>query len=208
VELFDGQGFATAARIVQIGRNQVELIAEGNPIPSVEPFCRLTLAIAPPKGDRFDWLVEKATELGLARLIPLICERSVVDPRSSKLERLRRTVVESCKQCRRADLLRLEPSALWSDLVRTTVSSGELRLIALQSGLPPGRWPRIAAGCEVLLAVGPEGGFSPSEIDLARECGWHPVQLGPHVLRVETAGIAGISAVLAKTEEHDGDALD
>ena len=118
VELFDGQGFATLARVVEVGKDRVELIAEGEPIPEARPRCSLTLATAIPKGDRFDWLVEKATEIGVGRLIPLVTERSVVDPRESKLERLRRTIIEACKQSGRNRLMTLEPVTAWADLVR------------------------------------------------------------------------------------------
>ena len=79
VEIFDGKGFATSALITEVGKDQAVLVAEGPPLQELAPPCPLTLATAIPKGDRFDWLVEKATELGVARLIPLITEHSVVD---------------------------------------------------------------------------------------------------------------------------------
>jgi 16S rRNA (uracil1498-N3)-methyltransferase len=207
VELFDGQGFAIHARVASVSPDLVELIAEGPPLVSGSSPCSLTLASAAPKGERFDWLVEKATELGVARLVPLITDRSVVDPRASKLKRLRRTVIEACKQCRRSDLMRLEPPQRWAEFLNERTGGGT-RLIALQSGLPPARWPALRSGGEVVLAVGPEGGFSPEEVDLALRHGWHPVRLGTHVLRVETAGIAGISAILSSIREGNSDGLD
>ena len=113
VEIFDGKGFATTAQIVEIGKDSAVLVAQGQPIQELTPPCSLTLATAIPKGDRFDWLVEKATELGVARLIPLVTEHSVVDPRDSKLERLRRTIIEASKQSRRNRLMVLDsPSEL------------------------------------------------------------------------------------------------
>ena len=81
VEIFDGKGFATTAPIVEIGKDSATLVAQGLPIHELTSPCSLTLATAVPKGDRFDWLVEKATELGITRLIPLVTEHSVVDPR-------------------------------------------------------------------------------------------------------------------------------
>ncbi|MFO0890412.1 MAG: RsmE family RNA methyltransferase [Isosphaeraceae bacterium] len=208
VELFDGKGLATSARVLEVGRDRVVLAAEGAPLVGARAGCEITLASAVPKGDRFDVLVEKATELGAARLIPLITERSVVEPSPSKLERLRRTVIEACKQCRRADLMELAPPVGWAEFVRSTVSPGGNRLLALQSGRSPAAWPTPAAGVGVLLAVGPEGGFSPPEVELAEGSGWVGVCLAPHVLRIETAGIAGIAAILAKTEKGGGDGVD
>ena len=81
VEIFDGKGFATAALIVEIARDSAVLVAQGPRLQELTSPCPLTLATAIPKGDRFDWLVEKATELGVDRLIPLVTEHSVVDPR-------------------------------------------------------------------------------------------------------------------------------
>ncbi len=98
VEIFDGRGFVTGAEVVAAAGDSVELVAVGEPLPTRQPPCSLTLATAVPKGDRLDWIVEKATELGVDRLIPIIAERSVVVPRGSKLERLRRSIVEASKQ--------------------------------------------------------------------------------------------------------------
>jgi 16S rRNA (uracil1498-N3)-methyltransferase len=203
VELFDGRGFATAARVLEVGKDRALLAAEGDPIPEDRPPCSLTLATAIPKGDRFDWLVEKATEIGVDRLIPLVTERSVVDPRGSKLERLRRTVVEACKQSRRSRLMALEPAAPWGELARAP--GAVVRLIARPGRLPPGRRQGSFRGQSVILAVGPEGGFSPAEEALAEAFGWRPIRLGPHVLRVETAGLAGAAIILASCEERDDD---
>jgi 16S rRNA (uracil1498-N3)-methyltransferase len=205
VELFDGKGFATIARVVEVGKDRVELVAEGDPIPETRPPLSLTLATAIPKGDRFDWLVEKATEIGVARLIPLVTERSVVDPRESKLDRLRRTIVEACKQSRRNRLMILEPAVTWPELVRE--AGPELRLIARPGGPGPRCWPECSPDRAVILAVGPEGGFSAAEEALADSHGWHPIRLSHNVLRVETAGLAGAAAILTRCEERDEDAV-
>ena len=186
-------------------RNHVDLVAEGEPIADLSPSCSLTLATALPKGERLDWLVEKATELGVARLIPLVTERSVVDPRQSKLDRLRRTIIEASKQSRRNRLMVLEPPISWTDLVASPPAPGGQRLVAARHGLPPSRWPAQARGGEILLAVGPEGGFTPAEEELASAAGWHPIRLATHVLRVETAGLAGAAILLARCEEQDHD---
>ena len=80
IEIFDGAGFATRSRVIALGNDWVDLTAVGEPILGREPPFLLILATAAPKADRLDWLVEKATELGVARLIPLISDRSVVEP--------------------------------------------------------------------------------------------------------------------------------
>ena len=80
VEIFDGKGFVTVAEVVPSAGDSVKLVAVGEPLPLRDSSSSLWLATAVPKGDRFDWIVEKATELGVDRLIPLITERSVVAP--------------------------------------------------------------------------------------------------------------------------------
>ncbi|WP_406696735.1 RsmE family RNA methyltransferase [Singulisphaera sp. Ch08] len=200
VELFDGRGYATCAEVTAVGRDRVELVAVGTALADRALPCRLTLATAVPKGERFDWLIEKATELGVARFVPIITERSVVDPRDAKLERLRRRVVEASKQCGRNLLMEVERPTPWPALLKSTTD--DVRLLAHPSGCLRGQWPRGNAGQggSVTLAVGPEGGFTDAEVADAQASGWSIVGLGTTILRIETAGLVGASAVLAQYE--------
>ena len=198
VEIFDGRGSAYRAEVSTLGRDRVELSIVGpSGVDRVSGFS-LTLASAVPKGERFDWLVEKATELGVSRLIPIVTERSVVDPRAAKLDRLRRVIVEAAKQCRRDRLMELDRPTAWDSLARSAV--GSLKLIAhpggrgiASTGLRPG-------ADSAILAIGPEGGFTTNEVDRAIEAGWRAVGLGSTVLRVETAALAGCSTLMAMVE--------
>jgi 16S rRNA (uracil1498-N3)-methyltransferase len=199
VELFDGRGFATSAEIIAVEGDHVDLVALGEPLVSPEPPCPRVLATAVPKGDRFDWLVEKATELGVERLIPLLTERSVVVPRGSKLDRLRRSIIEASKQCRRARLMVLDEPMEWTALVAAFPAA--LRFVADRRGLPASAWPTIPRGREAVLAVGPEGGLAREETELATGSGWLPIRLAYNTLRVETAGLAGCAALLTRLPE-------
>jgi 16S rRNA (uracil1498-N3)-methyltransferase len=199
VEVFDGRGSAWRAEVQAIQRDRADLVVLGGPLPDRSASCPLTLAAAIPKGDRCDWLVEKATELGIDRLVPLVTERSVVDPRSGKLDRLRRVIVEASKQCGRNRLMVLEPSAPWADYLSEETAS--TRLVAHPGGRPPSSWAPTALGERVALAVGPEGGFTDVEIAAARDAGWQDVSLGPTLLRIETAGLVGCSMILARVGE-------
>jgi 16S rRNA (uracil1498-N3)-methyltransferase len=190
---------------VAVDRHQVVLVAEGPPITETSPPFSVILATAIPKGERFDWLVEKATELGVDAFIPLVTERSVVDPGERKLQRLRRTIVEASKQSRRNRLMILHPARAWADLVGSAAETFAVRLIATPHGLPPSRWPGLAGTKTVLLAIGPEGGFSRTEESLAKSEGWHAIQISPHVLRIETAALAGIAAVMTRNSENQTD---
>ncbi|MHB1560583.1 MAG: RsmE family RNA methyltransferase [Isosphaeraceae bacterium] len=200
VEIFDGRGFATTALIVEAKGNSAVLQPEGEPLPAGEPAFRLTLATAVPKGDRFDWIVEKATELGVERLIPVVAERSVVVPRDSKLDRLRRSIVEASKQCRRSRLMDLDPPMEWARLVKSFAERP--RFLADPAGLAPSAWPSLPRGGEIVLAVGPEGGLTPDELEQCAAADWVPIVLGCHTLRVETAALAGCAALLCRSPER------
>ncbi|HKI19105.1 MAG TPA: RsmE family RNA methyltransferase [Isosphaeraceae bacterium] len=201
VEVFDGRGFATTSKVITVGDDWVELTAVGPPLAERPPPCRLTLASAVPKGDRFDWLVEKATEMGVERLIPIVTDRSVVEPGSGKLSRLRRSIIEASKQCRRNRLMVLDPPMRWSDLAGCC--PGLWKFVADPAGLPASRVAAIPHGQAVILAVGPEGGFTASERELADQTGWLSISLSVNTLRIETAGLAGCSALFARAEESN-----
>jgi 16S rRNA (uracil1498-N3)-methyltransferase len=194
VELFDGRGMGFLAEVSKLGKQEVELVVR-DPLPDRRPAVELTLATAVPKGERFDWLVEKATELGVARLVPIRTSRSSVDPRGSKLDRLRRVIVEAAKQCGRNRLMELANPADWREYV--TAEDAPCRLLADPGGEP---WPDgrgLAIGARAAVAIGPEGGFTPAELALAREASWRGGRLVPTILRIETAALAASALVLA-----------
>jgi 16S rRNA (uracil1498-N3)-methyltransferase len=201
VEVFDGNGGARRAQVVKINVDGVELTVVGAAMPDRPAPLRLTLASAVPKGDRFDWLVEKSTELGIERLIPIVTERSVVTPSLPKLERLRRAIVEASKQCGRNRLMVLDPLSRWEHLVENC--AGEVKLLADPAGLLPRRWPGIPPGRLVVFAVGPEGGFTDQERQIADQMGWIAISLSVHTLRIETAGLAGCAALLTHVKDQD-----
>ena len=204
VEVFDGHGTAARAQVIQIEHDAVDLMIVGAGLPERPTPFHLTLASAVPKGDRFDWLVEKATELGVERLIPLVTERSVVTPGRPKLERLRRAIVEASKQCGRNQLMVLETPQPWNRFVAAGAESGSIRLLADPDGVPPPRWPAITPARTIVLAIGPEGGFTAHERQTAGQLGWLAISLNVHTLRIETAGLAGCAALLthARKQEH------
>ena len=196
VEVFDGRGSAFRSQVIAVGDDWVELTAVEPPVSDHLPPCRLTLASAVSKGDRFDWLVEKSTELGVERLIPLVTDRSVVEPGGGKLSRLRRSIIEASKQCRRNRLMILDQPIRWSDLAGSY--SRFSKYIADPQGMPASRLAAIPHGQAVILAVGPEGGFTASERELADRTGWLAISLSVNTLRIETAGLAGCAALYTR----------
>ncbi len=188
VLLFDGSGQEFRARIERLARSTVELAVIAPAAVDRELPFDLTLAVALPKGDRQAWLVEKATELGVTRLVPLRTERSVADPTAGALERLRRGVIEASKQCGRNRLMEISAACAWSQLVGHAAHAATTRLVAHPGGAAIAA-SAPAAGA-VTAAVGPEGGFTDAEIAEAAAHGWRTIDLGPRLLRVETAAVA------------------
>ncbi|MEX0977205.1 MAG: 16S rRNA (uracil(1498)-N(3))-methyltransferase [Pirellulales bacterium] len=199
--LFDDSGAEFTARVERVGRADVELAVISRLVVDRELKFALTLGVALPKGDRQRYLVEKATELGVARLVPLESEHAIDRATPSTLEKLRRAVIEASKQCGRNRLMEISaPQSLDEFLAAAT--TGGVRLIAHPGGrgcadalaalLPPESAPPVA------LAIGPEGGFTQAEVALAESCGWQTVDLGPRVLRVETAAVALVSVLVQR----------
>ncbi|MBN9521995.1 16S rRNA (uracil(1498)-N(3))-methyltransferase [bacterium] len=190
VVLFNGDGHDHPAEVVAADRKRTLL----NVFPAVTadrelPFP-LEIAAALPKGDRGDFLVEKLTELGVTRLTPLQTERTVVQPRETRLDKLQHAVVEASKQCGRNVLMRVAPVTRWAAFLAAP-DLPALRLLLHPPAESAGRvLPGFSAGAGgVVVAVGPEGGFAPAEVEAAEAAGWVRVGLGPRVLRVETAAV-------------------
>lgn len=191
--VFDGRGRVWQARVKAIGRNEVELETD---YPVEDPTRRgpkITVAVALPKGDRQKWLVEKITELGVDRLVPLVTERGVAEATPSAIERLERGVIEACKQCGRNRLMEIAPPATVAELAASK-GAGVIGLLADPHGTPLDL-TTIEAATEVLALVGPEGGFTEAESATAHAAGFQAVTLAPNILRIETAAIA-MAAVL------------
>lgn len=186
VELFNGRGAVAAARVTAVSKRSVELDVEH--VSTVDSAGNgVWLAVAPPKGERLRWMVEKLTELGVERLIPLQCERAVVNPGETKLEKLRQNVIAACKQCRRNTLMEISEPIKLPDVLQS-MSNDRRILLAHPDGESLGGANIAAAGD--LVCVGPEGGFSDSEIEFASEHGASLLSLGSNILRIETAAIA------------------
>jgi 16S rRNA (uracil1498-N3)-methyltransferase len=209
VQLFDGAGRECEAEVCQVKRSAVLLrIGEVLEVDRELPF-ELTLAVALPKGDYQVHLVQKAVELGVTRLVPLVTERGVVQPSAATARRLERTVIEACKQCGRNRLMEVAPAEPWPQAAASKCG-GEVSLVAH----PPGEagWLGPAGGASqfgadlagagrIAVAVGAEGGWTDAELELAERGGWNRVGLGPRTLRVETAAVLLVALVVASRRD-------
>lgn len=196
IELFDGLGRSAPALLVDVRKKSVTAELSGPVAEDPSRPKQLLLAVAAPKADRFKWLVEKVTELGVAELIPLECEHSVVHPGDGKLEKLRAQVIAACKQSGRNRLMTIQepmPFEAALDLV------ADRKWIAdVPSAVTKGSDSSEVSDNETttLVLVGPEGGWSDRERTLAAERGFQPLQVGSHILRIETAAIAAAACLV------------
>lgn len=198
ITVFDGRGGEWIAQIERLGRSTIELrLLEFLPVER-EADVHLTLAVALPKGDRQAFLVEKAVELGVARLQPLTTERSVAEPVERALERLRRQVIEASKQCGRNRLLEVAAPVSWREFAERE-QPGARRLFA---HLLPDAVPlvQVELAGRYCVAIGPEGGWTDDEAAAALKAGWTPLGFGSRILRVETAALAAAAWFLARGE--------
>jgi 16S rRNA (uracil1498-N3)-methyltransferase len=186
VTLFDGSGWEFEAVVDSLKRSAVELSITARNEINREAATALTLGVALPKGDRQKWLVEKATELGVARLVPLETARAVAQPSENALDRLRRAVIEASKQCGRNRLMEIAAPLTWDEFLAAN-NEAACRLVA-----HPGANKPLSSNEQttIVVAVGPEGGFTADEMTLANSRGWQLIGLGPRTLRVETAALA------------------
>lgn len=185
VVLFDGRGAEFTAAVRNVARNEVELEVLAQVDVDREASRTIVLAVAMPKGDRQRWLVEKAVELGVQRVIPLSTQRGVAQPTSSAIRRLERAVIEASKQCGRNRLMEIaDPWTL--DQLLAGADETAFKTIAHPTG-DSDIAPADAAIC--WAAIGPEGGFTDEEVQASLDAGWKAVSFGPRILRVETAAI-------------------
>jgi 16S rRNA (uracil1498-N3)-methyltransferase len=211
VELFDGSGWQWNAEIVDVGRNEVTLKILSTEEADLEPALALTVGIALPKGDRQKWIIEKLVELGVTTVIPLTTSRGVAQPVDKALVRLRNHVISASKQCGRNRLLEIGEVASLEAFLRRTA---ENRFIAHPKSAQMGvnntvaETPREQEACNIsirdiqlelgdaVVAIGPEGGFSAEEATAAAQLQWKIVDMGPRILRIETAALAFAARLL------------
>jgi len=190
LDVFDGRGNVARCQVTATGKHEIRLAVQARsqtpPLP-----VRITLAAAIIKKN-FDFVVQKATELGVAELVPLVTERTIV--RTGKSERWQDIALEACKQCGNNWLPAIHPPRTFANFIASP-GHNQLQLIA---ALQPDARPLkqvVKPASTVLVVVGPEGDFTPAEYAAARAAGCVPVTLGPLTLRADTAALYALSIV-------------
>lgn len=213
--LFDGAGGEYEAIILDSGRDGVRVSVGAHRPVEREARIAVTLLQALPRGERMDWMVQKATELGAAAIVPVISDHSVVQLDAAARERKRghwqAVAIGACEQCGRNRLPHIQAAvefeqacAQAADAARSAAAGTSAAAAALLMLAPAatGTLSTALAGCaNVTLLIGPEGGFSERELAIARHHGFQACSLGTRVLRTETAPVAALAAIAALSGE-------
>lgn len=198
VQIFDGLGNALDATINAISGKRVLLGNLQTCMGQQDPGLHIVLAQAMCTADKMDWVVQKATELGVSEIVPVQTQRSVAKLSGSRAEKRtehwRNVTVSACEQCGRNTLPQLQTPqdmGVWLKVMRSHPGGKFILLPGGASNLNNQPKPQGRA----TLLIGPEGGFTADEANVAQQAGFVPILLGPRVLRTETAAIAGIAAL-------------
>lgn len=196
ITLFDESSVEYEGRITQVGSKEVVVdIVSSRKVETDSPL-RITLMQGLPKGDKMDYIIEKATEIGVHTIVPVVTERSQVRTIEKK-KRWERIAVEASKQCGRTKPPAIENTLNFNEAIKY-YSDNELALIlhvGSQVSLKDFLKNTLQHPTNIIVLIGPEGGFSEKEVLLATEMGFTSLGLGPRTLRTETAGIAVLSII-------------
>jgi len=197
--LCDGKGAEYSVKIAQVNKSEIAAEVTARSKREIR-YPLITLGQGLPKSDKMDWIVQKATELGVANIIPLITERTIVKVKDEekRIARWQKIAREAAMQSNRRDIPAVGRVVSFKDFLRTPIS--ELRTLLLlpwEEGTEPIKniLRRMSGMKQVIVLIGPEGGFSAHEAETAHGKGFHPVSLGPNILRTETAAIAALSMI-------------
>ncbi len=196
---FDGSGHDYRCEILSVKGDDVRVRVGARASGLPESPLRITLVQAVSRGERMDWTLQKATELGVGTIVPVLSSRSVVrlDERQAgkKLRHWQAIVAGACEQCGRSRVPEIRPPQELSRFLASSNREGQ-RLVLSPTG-PASLAGLTSVGSRVELLIGPEGGLDDGELERAAASGYVPVQLGPRVLRTETAGIVALTVLQA-----------
>ena len=192
VQLFDGSGQEFRASLLEVGKKRVVVQVTETFAGQVESPLQIHLGQGLSRGERMDWAIQKATELGVNEITPIFsdrCEVRLKDERADKrLQHWRQVAISACEQCGRSRVPVIHPPLLLADWLKQ--AEADLKLV-----LHPVAEPLVSHAKPGSLAflIGPEGGLTDLEVDTAQAAGYHAARLGPRVLRTETAPVVALA---------------
>jgi 16S rRNA (uracil1498-N3)-methyltransferase len=204
--VLDNSGWEREVELTRVAKSVVMGHVIEERLATGEPRTKISLYQGVLKAQKFEWVLQKGTELGLIEFIPVVCERSVIgdlEDVDRKLGRWARIIREAAEQSGRGRLPMLRPATLYSQACQRAIRSGGLALVPWESEKSTSLKSALTAGEDeedrpfsISIFIGPEGGLTQDEMEAARRYGLRSVSLGPRILRAETAGVAAASAIL------------
>ena len=198
--VFNGDGFDYTTTLTSVGKRDVMVHVDGREAVANESPLRLTLAQAVARGEKMDLIVQKATELGVSRIVPLFTERSEVKLDAARAEKRlqhwRAVVASACEQSGRVRVPEVLPAVSLQVWLESLADDGAQRLALLPEGTLRARDIGFSAAGGWLV-VGPEGGLGERDVSMLQEARFQGLRLGPRILRTETAGLAALAALQA-----------
>ncbi|MEL7937939.1 MULTISPECIES: 16S rRNA (uracil(1498)-N(3))-methyltransferase [Pseudomonas] len=192
VQLFDGSGQEFLGELVEVGKKSVRVELRESFAGLAESPLRLHLGQGLSRGERMDWAIQKATELGAARITPIVSERCEVrlkDERADKrTAHWRQIAISACEQCGRSVLPQIDAPVGLAEWLQA--AEADLKLVLHPVAEPLASHARPGS---LAFLIGPEGGLSDAEVEQAKAAGFHAARLGPRVLRTETAPVVALS---------------
>jgi 16S rRNA (uracil1498-N3)-methyltransferase len=200
LRLFNGDGGEYSGELASLAKRAVTArVLEAAPVPDRESPLRITLGQGVARGEKMDWILQKATELGVARIVPLVTDRTEVKLDAERAERRvshwEAVIASACEQCGRNRLPRIGEPMRLADWAAALDDAAGVRLALDPQGDVDVRTLSIERAAT--LAVGPEGGFSEHDLATLAQAGFVGLRLGPRILRTETAGLAALAALQA-----------
>ena len=204
LSLCDGCGTDYLAKILEITPGCIECEIISSEPSKAEPTVKITVYVGYGKGDKIEWVIQKAVELGAVRIVPFFSKYCVVKPKKEeeKNQRYKRIALEAAKQSGRGVVPEVETAVSYKEMLALTKQQQKSFLLYEGGGTSLAK--ELEKITTIALISGPEGGFSPEEIEAAKAAGVVIVGLGPRILRCETAPIAAITAAMVLTGNMEG----
>ncbi|GFM83028.1 ribosomal RNA small subunit methyltransferase E [Pseudomonas cichorii] len=192
LQLFDGSGTEFLGTLVEVGKKRVRVQLNESLAGQIESPLRIHLGQGLSRGERMDWAIQKATELGVTEITPIVSERCEVRLKDERAEKRQahwqQIAISACEQCGRSVVPVIHPPMPLADWLKRTEADLKLVLHPVAEALTSHEKPTTLA-----FLIGPEGGLNDAEVEQAREAGFHAARLGPRVLRTETAPVVALS---------------
>lgn len=192
LQVFDGSGQEYLGTLVEVGKKRVRVALTESFAGQIESPLQIHLGQGLSRGERMDWAIQKATELGVSEITPIFsdrCEVRLKDERADKrLQHWRQVAISACEQCGRSRVPVIHPPMLLADWIKQVPA--ELKLVLHPVAQP---WASHTKPATLAFLIGPEGGLSDAEVEQAKAGGFHAARLGPRVLRTETAPVVALA---------------